>query len=469
MTTTQEALRLAEEAIEYARQGGKVGSGLYGKALAAIREVREQPAEQEPVAFADLYSVAGRLALELECLLMDTKDLSVVSKWWDTALDALDQWRSIKDTAPNQPAEQEPVACWGMDVNGEILSTISNRTHDFNGEGLYKVPLYRRPLPLAPQEKRPQNCGTGYCSCIECPYEQTDQFRDATKMVQPAEQEPVSLWGDDKFAPHERPLPKTGKCECGDKQEMVEFDYGVYCKTCGWRIKGAKQPAEIGQGACGGCSKKAADGWALYCVECWEKAEQTEQEPVAKVCHDLPGHIGWNPCVAVNEIPEGMPMFSAPPKTEQEPVAGYDITQREDGEGFVVPTDEVYGLVCCDCGLVHDVVWSYDKDTNELGMAAKRNDEATKQRRAEQTEQEPLYISKDCAERGCACHYSVEVDGEPVALYTAPPKREWVSLTDDEIMDLVRDECVDMRWPSTPLFIARAIEAALKEKNRAGR
>ena len=24
-------------------------------------------------------------------------------------------------------------------------------------------------------EKRPQNCGTGYCSCIECPYEPVKQ------------------------------------------------------------------------------------------------------------------------------------------------------------------------------------------------------------------------------------------------------------------------------------------------------
>lgn len=37
--------------------------------------------------------------------------------------------------------------------------------------------------------------------------------------------------------------------------------------------------ATISSGLCGGCAKKAADGWALYCVECWEKAEQ---EPVAK-------------------------------------------------------------------------------------------------------------------------------------------------------------------------------------------
>jgi hypothetical protein len=29
---------------------------------------------------------------------------------------------------------------------------------------------------------------------------------------------------------------------------------------------------------CGGCSKTAKDGWALYCVECWEKAEPVKQE-----------------------------------------------------------------------------------------------------------------------------------------------------------------------------------------------
>ena len=46
-----------------------------------------------------------------------------------------------------------------------------------------------------------------------------------------------------------------------------------------------------------------------------------------------------------------------------------------------------------------------------------------------------------------------------------PPRREWQGLTEEEVMDLVRDECADMRWPSTALNIARAIEATLKEKN----
>lgn len=51
--------------------------------------------EQEPVTNSDLYSTAGRLALELECLLLDTKDISIVSKWWDSAHEALDQWRKF--------------------------------------------------------------------------------------------------------------------------------------------------------------------------------------------------------------------------------------------------------------------------------------------------------------------------------------------------------------------------------------
>ena len=55
--------------------------------------------------------------------------------------------------------------------------------------------------------------------------------------------------------------------------------------------------------------------------------------------------------------------------------------QRKDGEGFVVPLDQIYRLACCDCGLVHDVVLSYDQQTGELGMATRRNNRATAQRR----------------------------------------------------------------------------------------
>lgn len=40
-----------------------------------------------------LHSKGHRLALELECLLMDTKDTAIQSKWWDSAMEAIEEWR----------------------------------------------------------------------------------------------------------------------------------------------------------------------------------------------------------------------------------------------------------------------------------------------------------------------------------------------------------------------------------------
>lgn len=46
---------------------------------------------------ADLESAGHRLALELECLLMDTKDLPTVSRWWETGMDALASWQALHE------------------------------------------------------------------------------------------------------------------------------------------------------------------------------------------------------------------------------------------------------------------------------------------------------------------------------------------------------------------------------------
>lgn len=40
-----------------------------------------------------LFSAGARLALELECLLLETRDTAAVSKWWDSAHEALEMWR----------------------------------------------------------------------------------------------------------------------------------------------------------------------------------------------------------------------------------------------------------------------------------------------------------------------------------------------------------------------------------------
>ena len=54
---------------------------------------------------------------------------------------------------------------------------------------------------------------------------------------------------------------------------------------------------------------------------------------------------------------------------------------------------------------------------------------------------------------------------DDIPLYTAPPKREWVGLTDDEVSEIIdREIGFNSCWGPEEAF-ARAIEQALKEKN----
>lgn len=54
--------------------------------------------------------------------------------------------------------------------------------------------------------------------------------------------------------------------------------------------------------------------------------------------------------------------------------------QRLDGEGFTINSGELTRIACCDCGLVHDMVL-VSEDGKPIGVAAKRNNRATAQRR----------------------------------------------------------------------------------------
>jgi len=87
----------------------------------------------------------------------------------------------------------------------------------------------------------------------------------------------------------------------------------------------------------------------------------------------------------------------------------------------------------------------------------------------EQQEQEPVaWIQPDHLQKARRAPFLCRVEptkrmSDFVAVYTHPPRREWVSLTDTEIgMEYVK-------WDATPgasmADFARAIEAALKEKN----
>ena len=52
------------------------------------------------------WAQAHRLALELECLLLDTKDNAVVSKWWDSGMEALSEYQEL------QPGAVENAEAW---------------------------------------------------------------------------------------------------------------------------------------------------------------------------------------------------------------------------------------------------------------------------------------------------------------------------------------------------------------------
>lgn len=64
----------------------------------AIEAMRAAGGRQEfQVVFdaAKAEAAGHRLALELECLLLDTKDLPTVSRWWESGMKALEEWQRL--------------------------------------------------------------------------------------------------------------------------------------------------------------------------------------------------------------------------------------------------------------------------------------------------------------------------------------------------------------------------------------
>ena len=93
-------------------------------------------------------------------------------------------------------------------------------------------------------------------------------------------------------------------------------------------------------------------------------------------------------------------------------------------------------------------------------------------RQALETEQEPVAWITNGGKGELWWHQSSKFDEEgnligpnpdDTPLYTAPPKKRWVGLTDQEINSV----CYKRDWtaPWTDETFARAIEAKLKEKN----
>ena len=86
-----------------------------------------------------------------------------------------------------------------------------------------------------------------------------------------------------------------------------------------------------------------------------------------------------------------------------------------------------------------------------------------------QPEQEPfIYVREDTEKPFGGYEHCSEADAGAFPVYTAPPKREWVGLTDEEILDSA-DAFGSFQYGDAQghkrLEFAKAIEAKLKEKN----
>lgn len=68
----------------------------------------------------DAFPQAHRLALELECLLLSCADTAATAKWWDSAHEALEQWREFCRE------DAEKVGAGGTAVQGDMLLTAND-------------------------------------------------------------------------------------------------------------------------------------------------------------------------------------------------------------------------------------------------------------------------------------------------------------------------------------------------------
>ena len=76
-------------------------------------------------------------------------------------------------------------------------------------------------------------------------------------------------------------------------------------------------------------------------------------------------------------------------------------------------------------------------------------------------QQEPVAWISEGGDVSRSKRYMDEMGFKCNPLYTAPPKREWVGLTDEEISEVIDDVLEGGGW----LDVSRALEAAIKRKN----
>jgi len=94
-----------------------------------------------------------------------------------------------------------------------------------------------------------------------------------------------------------------------------------------------------------------------------------------------------------------------------------------------------------------------------------RKQAITALRQALETEQEPVAWISEGGDVSRSKRYMDEMGFKCNPLYTAPPKKEWVGLTDEEIHEVTSKKWWDWEDAFDIEGFSRAIEAKLKEKN----
>ena len=103
------------------------------------------------------------------------------------------------------------------------------------------------------------------------------------------------------------------------------------------------------------------------------------------------------------------------------------------------------------------------EEIDELRQALVDVDDTSQKRVDEKAkrEQEPVAWISEGGDVSRSKRYMDEMGFKCNPLYTAPPKREWVGLTDEEVNELVA------RFKRYSYVLLREVEAKLKEKNNA--
>ena len=93
-----------ETLVERAERLG-VATATVGEMLDELERLREK-VDYLADGMRDVFPAAHRLALELECLLLSCTDTVATAKWWESAHEALEQWRDFcREDAETHNAE----------------------------------------------------------------------------------------------------------------------------------------------------------------------------------------------------------------------------------------------------------------------------------------------------------------------------------------------------------------------------